>query len=251
MQEAGMSALWNTVHGWFTPWVLFLVLHLIVATIFVTSRATSSAGSGEDAPAGAVGERRSLSLVDSMAIDRPHFTAPAPEAPVTGVLDLGQPDEQPPPLQMEPEDQGEHDAFTKEGEHDEHTHMERSMSEAAVEAELPRLPTRLRKSASDKPAFAHFVAESDTKEVEARRQATRRDAERRRPLVAEPEEPASEVEIEEAGGEVDARADEFINKFHHQLKMQHMDSFMHSQKRLHRRRATVAPEASSAAAGAP
>ena len=69
--------------------------------------------------------------------------------------------------------------------------------------------------------------------------------------MAEPEEPASEVESEEAGCEVDARADEFINRFHHQLKMQHMDSFMRSQKRLHRRRATVAPEASSAAAGAP
>ncbi|KAI4971627.1 hypothetical protein ZWY2020_002541 [Hordeum vulgare] len=229
--------------GWFTPWVLFLVLNLVIATIFVTSMATSSAGSGEGVPAGPVGERRRLSRVDSVAIDRPHFSAPAPEAPMTGVLDLGHPNEQPPPLEMEAEDEGEHDAFTNEDEHEEHVHMERGMSETAVEAELPRLPTWLPKSASDKSAFAHFVDGVDTEVVEAHRPATTRDAERRRPQVAEPEEPASEVEIKEAGGEVDARADEFINKFHHQLKMQRMDSFMRSRNTLHRRRATVVPEA--------
>ncbi|KAF7109909.1 hypothetical protein CFC21_110095 [Triticum aestivum] len=239
LEAAAIPELWSTVHGWFTPWVLFLVLNLVVLTIVVTSMAAAPAKGGEGAAPGADGERRNLAGRPSMELDRhrspnlPRFTAPAPEAPATGVLDLGQPDNQPPPpLEMEPENPGKR----------EHAHMERSMSEAAVEAELPRRPARLRKSASDKSAFAHVVAKKDTEVVEVRRPATTSDAERRSSLVAKPE-PASEEEIQEAGSEVDARADEFINKFHHQLKQQRIDSFRRSRNTLHRRRAAVVPEA--------
>ena len=87
--------------------------------------------------------------------------------------------------------------------------MERTVSEAATDPELPWLPARLRKSASDKSAFAHFVAEEDVKVVEARRPVTSRDGvRRRRPLVvAEPEpEPEQPVPEEEAGDEVDRGA---------------------------------------------
>ncbi|XP_037468718.1 pathogen-associated molecular patterns-induced protein A70-like [Triticum dicoccoides] len=234
LEAAAIPELWSTVHGWFTPWVLFLMLNLVVFTIVVTSMATAPAKGGEGAAPGADCERRNLAGRPSMELDRhrspnlPRFTAPAPEAPATGVLDLGQPDNQPPPLEMEPENPGER----------EHAHMERSMSEAAVEAELPRRPARLRKS-----AFAHVVAKKDTEVVEVRRLATTTDAERRRPLVVKVEEPASEEEIQEAGSEVDARADEFINKFHHQLKQQRIDSFRRSRNTLHRRRTAVLPEA--------
>ncbi|KAM3212356.1 hypothetical protein ACQJBY_065436 [Aegilops geniculata] len=238
LEAAAIPELWSTVHGWFTPWVLFLVLSLVVLTIVVTSMAAAPAKGGEGAAPGADGERRNLAGRPSMELDRhrspnlPRFTAPAPEAPATGVLHLGQPDNQPQPLEMEPENPGER----------EHAHMERSMSEAAVEAELPRRPARLCKSASDKSAFAHVVAKKDTEVVEVRRPATTSDAERRRSLAAKPE-PASEEEIQEAGSEVDARADEFINKFHHQLKQQRIDSFRRSRNTLHRRRAAVVPEA--------
>ncbi|VAI77610.1 unnamed protein product [Triticum turgidum subsp. durum] len=239
LEAAAIPELWSTVHGWFTPWVLFILLNLVVLTIFVTSMATAPAEGGEGTAPGADGERRNLAVRPSMELDRhrspnlPRFTAPASEAPATGVLDLGQPDDQPPALEMEPENPGER----------EHARMERSMSEAAVEAELPRRPARLRKSASDKSAFAHVVAKKDIEVMEVRRPATTRDAERGRPLVAKAEEPASEEEIQEAGSEVDARADEFINKFHHQLKQQRIDSFRRSRNALHRRRASVVPEA--------
>jgi hypothetical protein len=121
--------------------------------------------------------------------------------------------------------------------------MERSMSEAAAEPELPRLPARLparlRKSASDKSAFAHFVAEEEAAEqVEARRPATTRDG-RRSLVVAEPEEPVSEEEADGGAAEVDARADDFINKFRHQLKLQRIDSFMRNRDTLRRGQATV------------
>ncbi|CAM0910247.1 unnamed protein product [Alopecurus aequalis] len=234
MLEVAIPALWSTVHGWFTPAVLFLVLNIVIGTIAVSSKVASAAGNGEGAAdaAGVGGERRSLSRVPSMALDRlrsfklSRQAAPAPEPPVTGVVDLGS-EEMPPPVETEAEYQSAH----------EHVHIERSMSEAAVEPELPPLPARLRKSASDKSAFAHFVAEEDTEAVEARRPATTRDGARRRPLVAE--EPVSEEEAEEAGGEVDARADDFINKFHHQLKLQRMDSFVRYRDTLRRSQATV------------
>ncbi|KAM0876448.1 hypothetical protein ACQ4PT_036144 [Festuca glaucescens] len=250
MLESAIPALWSTVHGWFTPAVLFLVLNIVIGTIAVSSKVTSAAGSGEGAEAAAGagaeagGEKRGLSRVPSMALDRlrsfrlSRHAAPAPEPAVAGVVDLGS-DEYLPPLEKEPEAE-EEDQVEQEQEH---AHMERSMSEAAAEPELPRLPARLRKSASDKSAFTHFAAEEGVEAVEARRPATTRDGARgpRRPLVAaaEPEEPVSEEEPEEAGGEVDARADDFINKFHHQLKLQRIDSFMRYRDTLSRGQATA------------
>uniref|UniRef100_A0ACD6A973 Uncharacterized protein n=1 Tax=Avena sativa TaxID=4498 RepID=A0ACD6A973_AVESA len=244
MLESAIPTLWSTVHGWFTPAVLFVVLNIVIGTIAVSSKVTSAAGSGEGAAAGVGdgGEKRGLSRVPSMALDRlrsfklSRHAAPFPEPPVAGVVDLGS-DEYLPPLEKEEE------VAVPDQEHP--PHMERSRSEAAVEAELPRLPARLRKSASDKSAFAHFVAEEEEAEaVEERRPATTRDGARpRRPLaVAEPEEPVSEEEPEEAGGEVDARADDFINKFRHQLKLQRIDSFMRYRDTLRRGQATTAQQ---------
>jgi hypothetical protein len=245
MLESAIPALWSTVHGWFTPAVLFVVLNIVIGTIAVSSKVTSAAagsGEGDEAAhaAGAAGEKRGLSRVPSMALDRlrsfklSRHSAPVPEPAVAGVVDLG-PDEYLPPLERETEE----DQVAQELEH---AHMERSMSEAAAEPELPRLPARLRKSASDKSAFAHFVAEEEAAEqVEARRPATTRDGGRpRRPLVvAEPEEPLSEEEADGGAAEVDARADDFINKFRHQLKLQRIDSFMRYRDTLRRGQATV------------
>lgn len=203
MLESAIPALLSTVHGWFTPAVLFVVLNIVIGTIAVTSKVAAASGSrdgaaaGSGAGAGAGGEKRGLSRVPSMALDRlrsfnlSSFAAPAPEPAVTGVLDLGL-DEQIPAL--ETDDEGE----------PEHAPMERSMSE------------------------------EDTETVEARRPATTRDAGRRRTLAAEPEEPAWEEEIEEAAAEVDARADDFINKFRHQLKLQRIDSFIRYRDTLRR-----------------
>ncbi|KAK1602172.1 hypothetical protein QYE76_059167 [Lolium multiflorum] len=247
MLESAIPALWSTVHGWFTPAVLFLVLNIVIGTIAVSSKVTSAAGGGEgaaEAAAGAAagGGKEGPVRVPSMALDRlPVLRAVPPRrrrprAPGGGFVDLGL-DEYLPPLEKEDaeaevvEDQGEQ-------EHD-HAHIERSMSEAAAEPELPRLPARLRKSASDKSAFAHFVAEEDVEAVESRRPATTRDRPRRPLVVAEPEEPVSEEEPEEAAGEVDARADDFINKFHHQLKLQRIDSFMRYRDTLRRGQATA------------
>lgn len=76
--------------------------------------------------------------------------------------------------------------------------------------EMPeRLPGKMRKSASAKSAFGHFE-ENDV--VEARRPATVREGNSR--LTEEDDEG------------VDSKADDFINKFKQQLKLQRLDSII-------------------------
>ncbi|RLN12794.1 hypothetical protein C2845_PM09G16440 [Panicum miliaceum] len=257
MLEAAIPALWSAVHGFFTPAVLFVVLNIVIGTIAVTSKVVAPAAGAADeeaaaSGAGAGGEQyRKLSRVPSMAFDRlrsfnlSRFAAPAPEPAMAGEVDLGY--EQPPApavkkeepvvqrvVEPEPESEREHE--------DAHAaaHVERSRSEAAAaaEAELPRLPARLHKSASDRSAFAHFEAEEveeAVRAVEARRPATTREGARRVP-AAEPEEEAEEAG---AGGEVDALADAFINKFHHQLKLQRIESFIRHRETVRRGQAAA------------
>ncbi|KAL6536229.1 hypothetical protein OROGR_012801 [Orobanche gracilis] len=74
--------------------------------------------------------------------------------------------------------------------------------------EVPvNLPARMRKSASLKSAFGHFEEE---KIVEARR----------------PETVREKARVTEGDQEVDAKADDFIQKFKQQLKLQRLDSII-------------------------
>ncbi|KAJ4708197.1 DUF761 domain-containing protein/DUF4408 domain-containing protein [Melia azedarach] len=79
--------------------------------------------------------------------------------------------------------------------------------------EMPKkLPKKMRKSASSKSAFSHFK-EEDVVEIEARRPAT----------VRESGNPKM-TQVDDEG--VDAKADDFINKFKQQLKLQRIDSII-------------------------
>ncbi|KAJ9183579.1 hypothetical protein P3X46_007412 [Hevea brasiliensis] len=85
--------------------------------------------------------------------------------------------------------------------------------------EVPtKLPKKMKKSASSKSAFAHFKEEDN---VESRRPAT----------VREGKSKATEVD----GAEVDARADDFINRFKQQLKLQRIDSITNYKETIGRR----------------
>lgn len=92
-------------------------------------------------------------------------------------------------------------------------HVNRTKSDTLpASGEIPvKLPAKMKKSASVKSAFSHF---EEDKIVEARRPATVR--ERRT---------AAKV-TEDDDVEVDAKADDFINKFKHQLKLQRLDSII-------------------------
>ncbi|KAF5748320.1 hypothetical protein HS088_TW04G00272 [Tripterygium wilfordii] len=83
--------------------------------------------------------------------------------------------------------------------------------------EMPtKLPKKMKKWASAKLANAHF---EDEDIVEARRPATVREG---RPKVTE------------ADDEVDAKADDFINKFKQQLKLQRIDSIIRNKDMISR-----------------
>ncbi|KAL5224049.1 hypothetical protein ABZP36_010688 [Zizania latifolia] len=246
MLESAILALWSAVHGWFTPAVLFLVLNLVIGTIAVTSKVGASAaggkreGDGSGGGGGGGGEQRRFSRVPSMALDRLRSfnmsrlvgpaPAPAPEPAVAGFMDLGHEETSVAAV----EEQGE-------GEREHPPQVERSRSEADAVAELPALPARLRKSASDRSAFAHFKAETEeTEAVEARRPATTRELPRRRWLDVSDAKSESSDEEDAGAGEVDARADDFINNFHQQLKLQRIDSFLRYRELIRRGHAAAA-----------
>ncbi|CAJ1972885.1 unnamed protein product [Sphenostylis stenocarpa] len=96
--------------------------------------------------------------------------------------------------------QGQDGHFTR-------THSDTKPSSGEVPVKLSR---KMKKSASSKSAFAHFKEEDI---VESRRPATAKEAKVGGTGVDEEEE-------------VDARADDFINKFKQQLKLQRLDSIM-------------------------
>ncbi|TKY57977.1 hypothetical protein E2542_SST15032 [Spatholobus suberectus] len=90
-------------------------------------------------------------------------------------------------------------------------HFARTHSDTKPDSgEVPvRLPRKMKKSASSKSAFAHFKEEDI---VESRRPATVREAKVAGAAVDD--------------HEVDAKADDFINRFKQQLKLQRLDSIM-------------------------
>ncbi|KAI3454141.1 hypothetical protein Pfo_010804 [Paulownia fortunei] len=91
------------------------------------------------------------------------------------------------------------------------SHFSRTKSDTEpASGEIPaKLPARMRKSASLKSAFGHFEAENI---VEGRRPATVRER--------------GNAKVTEGDEEVDAKADDFINKFKQQLKLQRLDSII-------------------------
>ncbi|KAG4141644.1 hypothetical protein ERO13_D06G086900v2 [Gossypium hirsutum] len=102
----------------------------------------------------------------------------------------------------------------KEGNHVARTKSDTKPASGEVPTKLPR---KMKKSASVKSAFRHFEEEDI---VENRRPAT----------VREGKEKATEEEDDE----VDAKADDFINKFKHQLKLQKLDSIIRYKEMINR-----------------
>lgn len=98
-------------------------------------------------------------------------------------------------------------------------HVSRSKSDTKPSAgEVPaKLSTKMKKSASMKSPFNHF---KEDEVVEARRPATVKEKSTRR--------------VTEADEEVDAKADDFINRFKQQLKLQRADSIIRNKEMIGR-----------------
>ncbi|RRT55019.1 hypothetical protein B296_00015717 [Ensete ventricosum] len=210
-----LPSVFASVYGWFTPTVLFVLLNVVIGSIAVASKSyhhrRHQHGTAADDDVGAYPGRfltRSLSRSSTVVLDRLRSFN----------LHLYRSDEIPPPFEATPApaaevaDEAPHPAPEAEGEHQHHEHLGRSQSDTKpTAAEMtPRLAVRMKKSASEKSAFAHFE-EAVTAAVE----------------TADPDEG-------NGGDEVDARADDFINRFRHQLKLQRLASIMRYKEMLNR-----------------
>ncbi|URE06510.1 Cotton fiber expressed protein [Musa troglodytarum] len=222
MLEESLPSILASVYGWFIPAVLFVLLNLVIGTIAVASKSSCTGHhhhhqSGPDADDGGqtypgrfLPHSHSLSRSSSVVLDclrsfnlhryRSGDIPPSFEpAPTTRAEVLC---ETPNPVaEAEDEQQQQH-------------HFGRSQSDAQPTAgEMPpKLPVRIKKSASEKSAFAHF----EEAEVE--------------------ESGWDAVETEGSGGgdEVDARADDFINRFRQQLRLQRLESIARYKEMLSR-----------------
>ncbi|KAH7657504.1 hypothetical protein IHE45_17G026100 [Dioscorea alata] len=212
-------SIWFSVHQWFTPTTLFIVLNLVIATIAITSKALRS---GDDHPAG---EPRKLTRAPSLVFDRIrsfNINLYRSHAPLVPSLDPIPPSPSPSPSSpLDPVA----DLASEGLDHEQH-HFTRSQSDARPTAgEMPeKLAPKMKKSASVQSAFAHF----EEKEIAP-------------PQLPPPAEAAAAAAVdggdgEEEGGEVDARADDFINRFRQQLKLQRLDSLLRYKEMLNRGR---------------
>ncbi|XP_057505502.1 pathogen-associated molecular patterns-induced protein A70-like [Actinidia eriantha] len=251
----GAGTMWASMASWFTPIILFCFLNLMIATIFFTSRLKShnhkpthdqpqlarspsildrvkffdfslyrsdqpDPSQYEHNPPQLVRAQSILKRVRSIAFsvyrsDQPDPPQNTPQVVRTpAMLDWVMSNvstyksEQSDPLQLEP-----HRVDPIQSEAQDH-HVSRSMSETAPEGEA--LVARMRRSASEKLRVAVVAAAA----VDQRRPSTTRERNRT----------ASSGDDEG----VDGKADDFINKFKKQLKLQRLDSILRYKEMLNR-----------------
>ncbi|XP_052210863.1 pathogen-associated molecular patterns-induced protein A70 [Diospyros lotus] len=229
--SSSIPSIWASMNSWFTPPVLFVLLNLMIVTIaftssFVSQKQQQSHPQAQENPYQHHRMVRSPSVLERLKSinlyayrsPEPHPSpplaaafSPAPDSATHYVSEqTHEPQSSEPATRLVFEEEEEEpksldEVYSQlEGHHFDRT---RSESEPASGKMPERLPAKIRKSASAKSAFAHFEEEDI---VGVRRPATMREG-----------KAAAEVD-----DEVDAKADDFINKFKQQLKLQRLDSIL-------------------------
>lgn len=255
MFEESMSipGIWASMNRWFTPTVLFVLLNVMIGTIAVTSglgggtshkqqqeeedhqehdQNTEDSNSNTNqhqnqeqnylARSPSVLQRlKSINFYSYTYRSQEPISMPTPETHTHQQEHhhhIHEPEQQPHRThEEEEEEEVEGEKLTMDevygklhGSHN-RTHSDLKPSSGEV---LTKLPKKMKKSASAKSAFAHFK-EHDI--VESRRPATVRELQA--PKVIE-----EAVDEDGDDEEVDAKADDFINRFKKQLKLQRLDS---------------------------
>ncbi|XP_010262112.1 PREDICTED: uncharacterized protein LOC104600711 [Nelumbo nucifera] len=243
MLEESVPSIWASMYSWFTPTVLFLLLNLMIGTIAVTSSLGSHKHDHNKderhghhpqlARAPSVLQRlKSINLYRYRSEEFNAFPTitTAYQPPETEVVQKIEPTEQHQQVQEEDEVVEEEEEEEKVGRAVHHNpdqvhdhHVSRSKSDTKPSSgDIPvKLPQKMKKSATTKSAFRHFEEEDI---VERRRPST----------VRENESKASDLQSVGVDEEVDAKADDFINRFKQQLKLQRLDSIMRYKEMLSR-----------------
>lgn len=246
MLEESIPAAWASLNSWFTPALLFVVLNVVIGTIAIASGLGTQKHPQQQQQqqhpqlvrSPSVLQRiksinlygyRSEDLTPFSSITTTTTTAPPPDEQenTQQVLDSFHEQEQQPQLDDNPHHLETEESDTQETEtetpyfHVEEHHMTRTTSDSKpASGEMPvKLPKKMKKSASVKSAFLHF--EEKGEEVLKVRPATVREGKKAVHSFGDDEE-------------VDAKADDFINKFKQQLKLQRLDSILRYKEMLGR-----------------
>ncbi|KAK3014729.1 hypothetical protein RJ639_008399 [Escallonia herrerae] len=241
MSEIVVTSMWASMASWFTPTVLFCVLNLVIGTIFVASSYKPQSHQqdhqlGGDNPPQLARAPSLLDRVRSINLSLHKYDQPEPFT-----FDSRNPDPQNDPPQLvrapsflervksinlssfkfetfdpSPPDTHHTDRESDSNQASDH-HVTRSKSDRS--GETPgRAQGKMKKSAS--ASFVDGVMEGEQAE----------EADRRWPATVRGGEAASWGEDEG----VDAKADDFINRFKQQLKLQRLDSLLRYQEMLGR-----------------
>ncbi|KAL8101583.1 hypothetical protein AgCh_033471 [Apium graveolens] len=243
-QSVSNPSVWASMNSWFTPTVFFVLLNLMVGTILFNSnlltQKQTSQQDQEDQDSSFQNDRHTPKLLRSPSVlkrlkslnfrnfrsheaalikqesldqETMHQETVRAQAQAQFILEQGHEDESP-LRETDDEDEDEEvqnldEVYSQLGHQFTDSNFSRTTSETRpASGQVPvKLSTKMKKSASMKSPFAHFE-ESDI--VEIRRPATVR-------------EKKSTVEPDE---EVDTKADDFINRFKQQLKLQRMNSIL-------------------------
>uniref|UniRef100_A0A1J3K169 DUF4408 domain-containing protein n=1 Tax=Noccaea caerulescens TaxID=107243 RepID=A0A1J3K169_NOCCA len=246
----------TVMYSWFTPTVLFVFLNLMIGTIAISSSLSSKSNDPNQTQIqrspSVIHRLKSINFSSFTSPDKSHHELPpltTPEDNQIASIEQNQPflsrspsvlhriksfnlynyisqeqitviEESPPPeakpeVEEEKEEEEEEEEETSPSLEEVYSnlnlnHVARSKSDTEPASGIipPKLPKKMKKSASTKSPFSHF--KEDDISVEARRPETVR--------------VQRVTTVEEADEEVDAKADDFINRFKHQLKLQRIDS---------------------------
>ncbi|KAL0558508.1 hypothetical protein IC582_003082 [Cucumis melo] len=208
---------------WITPTSLFIFINLVIATIALTSRFTADksrhhlhTGSPLLRPPSFLDRVKSFNftLHDSNYYPNPYPGRTPSMLDRLKSITINRSDSirQPEP----PQPAAETVVQTPEEIHQDHS-VSRSKSETVTLTPATSLRRRLQKSLSEKLSWvSSTTGQSETEELV-------NEIERRRPATVRAEEPETKEGGEE---EVDSRADDFINKFKQQLKLQRLESLL-------------------------
>ncbi|KAF6157033.1 hypothetical protein GIB67_041494 [Kingdonia uniflora] len=216
MLGESLPAIWASMNSWFTPTVLFLLLNLMIGTIAVTS-GLASPKSDSKQPQHQQQQPlvRTPSIIERLkSINLHRYRSqdlnPITTTTTTTITNIFTP----------PELETVKTFETSEEFHEPHVTRTVSDTKPTLGGEKQvKLPRKMRKSASAKSAFAHFE-EEEMVEI-------------RVPLTVREKKTTSEA----FSGEdecVDEKADDFINKFKQQLKLQRLDSIIRYKEMLNR-----------------
>lgn len=180
-----MPAIWASVAGWCTPTVLFVVINIVIGTIFFSSYLARS--SGEPNGGGGHDLARTASVLPRLKSLSHLFRQRTEEARAIAAL-------------LSPEPEGD---IAEKVQGTEENHLGSSVPKKVIKVE------KIKKSASSEPLTSSKKAEEEEAVV-------------RRPAPAK----------EDDG--VDAKADDFINRFKQHLKLQRLDSIIRYKEMINR-----------------